>query len=105
MYLSELFCFLFSEEPLEIIVPLADIEIMETQTATLMCEVSKPNQVAKWIKDGKKEISGNGRYEIRVEDTKHFLLIKDAELSDQAEYTATFNADLSTSASVFVGGK
>jgi hypothetical protein len=54
--------FVATEEPLEILKPLQDQEIMETQTATLTCEVSKPDVPAKWLKE-RKEISHGGRYE------------------------------------------
>ena len=83
--------------------PPSDVEIMETQTATLECEVSKPNQTSKWLKEGTKEVKDGGRFEIRVDGTKHSLVIKDAELGDQAEYTVVI-ADKSAAAKVFVGG-
>lgn len=84
------------------VIPLQDLEIIEKQTATFVCEVSKPGQKAAWLKDGK-PIKTGGRYDIRVEGTKHTLVIKDAEKSEQAKYTVTF-ADISSSASLTISG-
>lgn len=91
-----------TEAPLEIVIPLQDQEILERQTATFVCEVSKPNQKAKWLKDDK-EIKTGGRYEIRVDGTNHILIIKDAEKSEQAKYTVAF-AEVSSAASLTLSG-
>ena len=91
-----------AEKPLEIINPLQDQSIMVRQTATFVCEISKPDETATWLKNGA-EIKAGGRFEIRVEGTKHTLVIKDGELSDQAEYTVTF-AQLSSKAKLSLKG-
>ena len=83
--------------------PLTDVEVMESETVTLECEVSKPDQPAKWMKAGK-EISPGGRMEMKVDGTKHLLIIKEAKLEDQAEYTVVI-ADKSSQGSVFVEGQ
>ncbi len=75
---------------------------METETATLSCVVSKPNIKPKWFKDGK-EIRVGGRYEIKVEETRHTLIIRDADLKDEAEYSVQLE-DKSTAGTVFVEG-
>ena len=82
--------------------PLGDMDIMETQTATFICEVSKPKQKAEWFKNGNK-IKSSNRIEVRMEETKHFLVIKDAVTKDEAEYTITFKNKSSTG-SLFVEG-
>ena len=87
---------------MEFLTPLGDIDIMETQTATFACEVSKPNQEAEWFKNGNK-IKSNGRVEIQMEDSKHSLIIRDAVTKDEAEYTITIK-DKSTSGTLFVEG-
>lgn len=76
---------------------------MEKQEATFVCEVSKPNQTAKWLRNGV-EVTSAGRMEIKVDGTRHVLTVKDAEKSDEAQYSVTF-ADLSSAASLLVTGK
>ena len=76
---------------------------METQTATLETEVNLPDKQAKWLKNGK-AIKAGGRYEMISEGTVHKLLIKDAVLDDEAEYTVQIG-DASSTATVFVEGR
>ena len=95
---------LLAEEPVDFLKPLTDVEVLEGQTATLQCEVSKPNQKATWFKNGSTEVKTGGRHEIRVEETKHTLVIQNTKLTDQSEYTVKI-ADKSTTASVFVTGQ
>ena len=97
--LTELFV---TEEPMEFLTPLSDVGVMETETATLSCEVSKPDQTAKWLKAGK-EVRPSGRIEIRVDGTKHTLIIQDAHLDDHDEYSVVIG-DKSSTATVFVEG-
>jgi len=68
-----------------------------------MCEVSKPNQSAKWKRNGV-DVATGGRYEVKVDGTRHTLTIKDAEKSDQTQYSVAF-ADLTSEASLSVTGK
>ena len=75
---------------------------METQTATLECEVSKPDQTAVWRK-GSLTLQTGGKYEIRVDATKHTLIIQDTQPNDQVEYTVVFG-DKKSTATVFVEG-
>ena len=83
--------------------PLQDQEVMEKQEATFTCEVSKPNQTAKWLRDGV-DVVAAGRFEVKVDGTRHTLTIKDAEKSDQAQYTVAF-ANVNSAASLSVTGK
>ena len=92
------------EEPLEFLRPLTDVEVQESQTATLECEVSRPNQQAKWYKEGK-EIPVGGRFEVTADNTIHRLVINDAELGDQAQYSIVFADDKTSTAQVFVAGR
>ncbi|CAH1802747.1 unnamed protein product, partial [Owenia fusiformis] len=88
---------LFVEEaPVEFTVPLKDSEVEEKETVALECEVTKADLTAKWYKDGQ-EIKPDERYEIRVEGTKHFLIIKDSKLDDEANYTVNIKGKESQS--------
>jgi len=94
-----------AEIPLQIVTPLQDQEVMEKQEATFSCEVSKPNQTGKWLRNGL-DLTAGGRTEIKVVDgTTHVLVIKDTEKSDQAQYSVTFAPDLSSAAALSVTGK
>jgi len=94
----------FTEIPVQITTPLQDQEVMEKQEATFVCEVSKPNQTAKWLCNGVEVNIASGRYEVKVDGTQHSLTIKNAEKSDQAQYTVVF-ADVTSAASLTVTGK
>ena len=84
---------------------LTDVEVLESQTATLECEVSRPNQQAKWFKDGTPvEVTSGGRIRIVVEETKHRLVIKEAELQDSAQYSIDFGGNNSSTATLSVAG-
>jgi len=76
---------------------------MEKQEAVFICEVSKPNQTAKWLRNGV-DVVAAGRYDIKVDGTRHILTIKDAETADQAQYSVNF-VDISSAATLSVTGK
>jgi len=96
-------CACVTEVPLQIVTPLQDQEVMEKQEAVFICEVSKPNQTAKWLRNGVDVIAA-GRYDIKVDGTRHILTIKDAETADQAQYSVNF-VDVSSAATLSVTGK
>jgi len=86
------------------VTPLQDQEVMEKQEATFVCEVSKPNQTAKWMRNGK-ELTAGGRFEMKIEaSTRHILTIKEAEKSDEGPYSVAF-ADFASTASLTVTGE
>ena len=64
--------------------------------------MSKPDQAAVWRR-GSLALQTGGKYDIRVDATKHTLVIQDAQLNDHAEYTVVFGDDTSA-ATVFVEG-
>ena len=67
---------------------LKDVTVPEEQSVTLECELSKPDQKVKWLKNGK-EIKPDRKREIhpKVEGTKHSLTIPKTEKDDTAEYS------------------
>ena len=94
-----------TEVPLEITTPLQDQEVMEKQAATFVCEVSKPNQAARWLRNGVDVVAAAGRYEVQVDGTRHVLTVKDVEKADEAQYSVHFAAaDLSSTAALSVTG-
>jgi hypothetical protein len=66
--------------------PLGDYTVMEKQSITLECEVSKPNKQATWLKNGK-PLESSDRIVSRVEGTKHYLTINNSVLDDEDKYT------------------
>ena len=64
---------------------LANIEVNETDTVKLVCEVSKPGAEVTWYK-GDEEIIETGRYEILTDGRKRILIIQNAHLEDAGNY-------------------
>ena len=69
-------------------VPLKDVTVPEEESVTLECELSKPDQKVKWLKNGK-EIKPDRKRGVlpKVEGTKHTLTIPKTLKDDTAEYT------------------
>ena len=83
---------LFSAIPLTFTKPLEDVSVEKSETVTLTCELSKPNQKVKWLKNGKPlTTKEKNRYKITVDGTKHTLVIPKSELEDAADFTCTVN--------------
>ena len=97
--------FSFPELPVEFVRTLSNLEIYEKQTAVFECEVSKPNQSAKWFQAGT-EIAGAdfSRFTPEVDATVHRLTIVDAELDDTMKYSCCIG-DKKTSAKLNVLGE
>ena len=83
------------ELPADFVSPLGDYNVMEKNTITLECEVTKPDRPAVWKKAGN-EIKPSDRFEMRVEGTKHYLTIKNAQLDDQDKYSIVVEGSEST---------
>ncbi|ESO99765.1 hypothetical protein LOTGIDRAFT_141556, partial [Lottia gigantea] len=88
------------ELPLEITVPLKETEATEGDAVTLVCEVNKPNIEAQWFKD-KAPLQSTDELLLRVDGTKHSLILPSAALSDEAEYCIVIK-DKSSKAVLFV---
>ena len=82
-------CFLFltllAEEEAVFTKNLTNIEVSETDTIKLVCEVSKPRAEVIWYK-GDEEIIETGRYEILTVGRKRSLIIQNAHLEDTGNY-------------------
>jgi hypothetical protein len=79
----------------EFVTPLGNYNVMEKQSITLECEVTKPDRPAVWKKNGV-VLEPSARLEMRVEGTKHLLTIKDAQLDDQDKYSIVVEGAEST---------
>ena len=88
---------------MEFLTPLKDTKVMEKETATLDCELSKADRPATWLKDGK-EMKPSDRVTMTCEETKHFLVISDCVLDDESKYTIKVDGKEST-AKLIVEGK
>ena len=94
---------MFTEATFDFMKPLSDVKVKETEPATLSCEFSKPNELAKW-KKGKKDLKPSDKYQMTVDGTVHTLVIQDTQKDDQDKYTVVI-ADKSSAATVFVLGR
>ena len=93
----------FSELPITFTKLLSNLEVVEKQEAVFECEVSKPNQPAKWLCNGQ-EIPESDRVKATCDGHKHSLTLSPTQLTDGAEYTCVV-ADKSTSGQLIVTGE
>ena len=98
-----LFCFVFAEEPLAFLTPLADQNLMEYENLILKCTVSKPDRPATWYKDGTK-LTPSERVTISAKDKEHMLSIERVDVGDEAEYSIKVD-DLTSKCTVLVEGE
>ena len=86
-------------------VPLKDVTVPEEESVILECELSKPDQKVKWLKNGK-EIKPDKKRGIspKVEGTKHTLTLPKTLKDDTAEYTVKIG-DEETKGKLTVEGK
>lgn len=80
-----LFLILLAEEEAVFTKNLTNIEVSETDTVKLVCEVSKPGAEVIWYK-GDEEIIETGRYETLTVGRKRILIIQNAHLEDTGNY-------------------
>uniref|UniRef100_H3DPY6 Ig-like domain-containing protein n=1 Tax=Tetraodon nigroviridis TaxID=99883 RepID=H3DPY6_TETNG len=73
-------------EALQIVKPMKDASVAETQAATFECEVSHFNVPSTWLKDGV-EIEMSEKFRIVVQGKLHQLKIVNTSKDDSAEYT------------------
>ena len=96
-------CLSLAEEPLAFLSPLADQELMEYETLTLECTVSKADRPATWYKDGTK-LTPSERVTISAKDTQHKLSVERVDVDDEAEYSIKVD-DLTSKCTVLVEGE
>lgn len=77
---------LHSVTALQIVKPMKDASVAETQAATFECEVSHFNVPSTWLKDGV-EIEMSEKFRIVVQGKLHQLKIMNTSKDDSAEYT------------------
>lgn len=92
-----------AELPLIFITPLSDVKVFEKDEAKFECEVSREPKTFRWLK-GTQEITGDDRFELIKDGTKHSMVIKSAGFEDEAKYI--FEAeDKHTSGKLIIEGK
>ena len=86
--------------------PLKDQTVLEEETVTLTCKLSKPEQEVKWYrKDNVMAIQPSSKYDITSEGTEYSLIINNASKQDTIEYTMKCGMFMSTKAKVTVKGE
>ena len=81
---------------------LVEKQILEGDSVTMDCEVSKPDAEGIWFKEDI-EVEPTEKYETVVDGKVQALTIHDAELEDEGEYTLEVSGD-STTAMLWVDG-
>lgn len=94
---------LISEPDLDFVKPLSDQTVSEHFDVCLECETSKPGVKVTWLKDGE-DITLDERFKVISDGTIQKLIIPDASLDDEAQYTCTVG-DKTTQAVLFIEGK
>lgn len=75
------------EEVVEFVRKLSDVEVKEIpSTVTFECELSKPDIVAKWFRDGK-PLGESDKFQMVVDGTVHKLVITDVDGEDEGDYS------------------
>lgn len=82
---NALFCFSYTEIPIEFVKPLKNVSVSPNSTVTLSCEVNKKDIAVEWLKNGKP--IADRRIEIVVDGYKQQLVIYDVTIADSAEYS------------------
>ena len=82
--------------------PLKDTVIKESETVTLECQLSKPDQKVTWYRNGK-AITPDEHIAISADGVMHTLTINNSVLEDGAEYSVKCG-DQTTSAKLTVEG-
>ena len=83
--------------------PLTEQTCMETDTVTLKCEASRPNQPSVWHRN-EQSLTPDETHEISVDGNVHRLTIANASAHDVAQYTCAIGA-VSTSGQLHVQGR
>lgn len=69
----------------EFLKPLKDLDVTEGEKAEFMVETNCKPRTVKWYKNGQ-EVKPDDRIEIKGEDTKYRLVIKEAKKDDAGQY-------------------
>jgi len=90
-----------TEQVVEVVKPLEDQEVVEKQTATFSCSLSKPRLNVTWFKNGVK-LPENEKYQSVKEGKVYKLVIKNAALEDEDKYTIKYLDECESSADLRV---
>ncbi|OCT63665.1 hypothetical protein XELAEV_18044764mg [Xenopus laevis] len=80
-----------------------DIKVLEKKRATFECEISEPDLMVQWMKDGQ-ELQITDRVKIQQERYVHRLVIPMVRMSDSGQYSVVAGGNMST-ANLFVEGR
>ncbi len=88
---------------MEVVTPLSDTTVTESDSVSFTCELNKPNKKVTWYKDEVEISLSDTHYTITSEDYSYNLVINDSTLSDTGNYRMAVE-DVSTSATLTVNG-
>ncbi|CAG9533738.1 unnamed protein product [Cercopithifilaria johnstoni] len=93
------------EDKLSFLKPLHDVEVVEAEQAVLMVETNIHPRIIKWYKNGQEMKPISGRIEMKDNTTRFQLIIKKAEIDDEADYKVVLSnsaGDVQSSAKLTV---
>jgi len=93
----------FPESPVTFTVPLQDTVVEVDDEVTMSCELSKPDQKVKWLKNGK-PMKPDKRIKITADGKAHKMTLPKSMVDDTAEYTVKLGEE-STSGKLTVKGE
>jgi len=91
-----------TEAEVTVLTPLVDQRVVEKQTASFECVVSKPDKPATWYKNDK-PLTASDRIQISMDGARHQLTINSAVLDDQAIYKIQVDSATSTAKLIVEG--
>ncbi|ELT91014.1 hypothetical protein CAPTEDRAFT_109828, partial [Capitella teleta] len=89
--------------PYKFIAGLTDMVVIQGETVTMKCKVTKEDGKVIWKKNGK-QIKSNRKHEIQRDGTDLTLTLRDITPEEQAEYTCQYEDDTSN-CNLLVEGK
>lgn len=85
-----MFALYFAEAHAEFTLKLRDVIVRESDTATLLVEVTRETFEVRWMKDGQ-TLKPTDRFIMEKEGCRRRLIIKDTSLEDRGMYTCVLD--------------
>ena len=97
-------CPILLESPVSVSKKMRDVRVVEGETVTLTCIMSRTNADIQWLKNNHPVVESETRISQTVSGQSLNLVIQNAQLVDDADYTVTCG-EAKCTAHVYVEGK
>lgn len=91
------------DKPVTLITPLKNEQVVEDNSVSFTCQLSKPDQPVQWLKNGS-PIKQSTKYKISSDGSKYTLTLQKATIPDAGEYKIKLG-NLESSAKLTVSGE